>query len=355
MKFFSGARIGSRLFCSATCKVPIFSECKTLSELQRTVQHHSSPITVDEAVFVVKQCILLKKANDPKSRGLIPREILTKVSDCILDNMRDLNCVSLVDLAVAVGDNNRCMDEYIMFKLAETISARAHEFSVVQLLEIARVYSKRELQDEALFDAIAATILSSTPEPPFAHLVDLNRSLSRISIKKENLCQLIASRSKSLRNPSVRDVIGCIISFADLDYHNDVVFDMWRLIDSKQNVSKYISKDDQYGLLFAATHVPSDVSYRIVEEIVRNASAKNRIRKRIDLISRCTSLGFLTPKFDKLLCSSAVQDSLPKKTAGCAVSSGLHLEVCNTLRNMRVRYNNEFDLGPFIVDILVRK
>lgn len=268
--------------------------------------------------------------------------------------MNVLDCQALVDLVVAFGDNNRCMDEYIMFKLARTITARVREFTGEQLLDIARVYSKRELQDEVLFHAIVEAILSPH-QYTFANLIDLNRSLSRINIKNENLCHLIASRVKRLRNPSVRDMIACIVSFADLDFHHEIVVDMWKFITSKQNVSKYISKDDQYGLLFAATHVPHKVACGIVEEIIRNASSKNRIRKRIDLINRCISLGLLTPNFDGILCSSSKEPARRDKSASCAVSSGLHLEVCNTLRRINVRYSNELDLGPFIVDILVRK
>ena len=342
----------SRRFCSLPGTSTRFADCRSLTDLRAQVMTHGDCLTCEEAAFVLKQCIALKKVNDPKSRGLIPKEVLETVADSIIRNVDSLSPESVVDTVAAVGDSSRTMDEYIMFKLARTVSARVGEFTLTQLLEIARVYSKRDIRDEEMFDHIISSILSQNSSLSFSQLVDFNRSLSRIAMKNTQLCDLIASQYTVQRRLSVRDVISCLIAFADLDFNHMVVDRMWAYISSRDNVCKYTSNDDQYGLLFAAIRYPSVASYTIVESILKNASGKNRIRKRIDLLGRCISVGMLDSKFEQLLPGSPTSS---KKSESTAVSSGLHMEVCHTLRGMRTRYTNELDLGPFIVDILVRK
>ena len=352
MKIFSAVRITSRRFCSIPGTLTTFADCGSLSDLKIRVIARKGVFTVDEAAFILKQCIVLKRINDPKSRGLIPKEVLEAVSDSLIKNVGSLNPGSIVDTVMAVGDSSRTMDEYIMFKLARTISTRVDEFSSGQLLEIANIFSKRDIRDENMFEPIIQTILARSSTLSFSELVSFNRSLSRIAMRNDKLCNLIASEYTTQRRLSVRDVISCMISFADLDYDHKIVDRMWRFISSKDNVCKYTSNDDQYGLLFAAVRFPTPASYRIVESILLNASGKNRIRKRIDLLGRCISTSMLDPKFEHLLSKLAQE---PKKSEDTAKSSSLHLEVCSALRRIRVRYTNELDLGPFIVDILVRK
>ena len=352
MKFFSAARVAERRFCVVPAKATRFADCRSLSELKQTVIDYDIPFVVDEAAFVLKRCIELKRVNDPKSRGLIPKEILERVSDTIVKNVDSLSADAVANTVAAVGDSSRCMDEYIMFKLAGTISSRVEEFKMTQLLDIARVFSKRDIRDEEMFGHIIQTVLAKRSQLSYSQLVDFNRSLSRVAMKNTELCNFIGSEFTRQRRVSVRDVISCLISFADLDFDHKVTDRMWAFIGSKENVWKYTSNDDQYGLLFASIRYPTVASYSLIEAIIKNASSKNRIRKRIDLFGRCISAGMLDKKFDPLL---QLMTERPKRSDNDAISSSLHLEVCSTLRRMRVRYTNELDLGPFIVDILVRK
>ena len=343
----------NRRFCSRSETSSRLSRCTTLTQLRTEVENIIRPLEIEDAVLVLKRCIELKRVNDPKSRGLIPKQVLEKVSDSIITGVDTLSPGAVADTVLAIGDNSRCMDEYMMFKLARTISDRVEEFTLTQLLDISRVFSKRDIRDEAMFPRIIESVLARKSNLSFPNLVDFNRSLSRIAVKNTRLCNLIAAEYLIQRTVSVRDIISCLIAFADLDFDHVVVDKMWDFIQSKDNVCKYTSNDDQYGLLFAALRFPTSASYRIVDEIISNAWSKNRIRKRIDLFRRCVALGMLDDKFVNILLTPS---NTPKISDDTAASSSLHLEVCDTLRRMRgVRYTNEFDLGPFIVDILVRK
>ena len=356
MNIFSGLRLGKCRFCTFLKAPSELEKCRTLSEVRQAISKFASPLKTDEAASLAKHCMYLKKRNDPKSRGLIPNEVLRIVSESIGNDSSQVSCEAVRDIVCAVGDNNRSVDEYIMYKLARITSTRMPEFQVSEVLDIARIFSKRELKDEFMFNGMIEYMMHRIDTVSFSELVDFNRSLSRIGLMNAQICDAIASGIIHQRNISVREVVSCLIAFADLDYQHESITFMWDFILSKENITRYVSNDDQYGLLFAAITSPWIPSSRLVNEIVRNASSKNRIQKRIDLLRRCIVLA-LSPLSESLLTSSwrapTITVRCPDEEAG--VSSGLHLEVSNTLKDMRVRYTNEFNLGPFIVDILVRK
>jgi hypothetical protein len=294
----------------------------------------------------------LKARHDPNFRGMVPKEIVRKLSASV--NLSQFDPSEIHDIIIAVGDSARSMDTYLMYKAAREVELRVDEFSVAQLLSIANVYSKRDLCDEDLFESIQRIVMDDNRRAQFSHMVSLLRSLSRVSIINQDLCGRLSAQVQKEKRLSSKDITSCLIALADLGYTKDVemIAFLWSELARRKNVAKYTSHDDQYGLIMAALVFPNFISIDLIDQILKVATCQGNSRKRIGLFRKCVANNLLPPEFDRLLLTTSTY--VPGKRPGTQeVSSGFHLEVSNTLKTIRVKHKDEVDLGEFILDIVI--
>jgi len=347
----------ARRFCAKSTLGRSIIAVRSLSELRDSIfVPATEEVTIQESLVIVKKCLELKNHNDPKYRGMIPRDLVSIISKPIITNLNSIDSQDLVDITTTVGDSARSMDKHLMYMIARAVQSRIDEFSIDQLSTISEIFSKRDLCDEALLDSIKTAIGIKLPNGVlFSQQVSILRSFSRLSIPNEELCASIANRLRGIKRLSTKDLVSILIAFADLGYigDSDTTEFLWTQLASRRNVAKYISHDDQYGLLFAALTSPDHAMEGIVGDIITVSCSQGNTRKRVNLIRYCISANMLHSMFDPLLLCGSATSARAREIHYNDASSGMHFEVGNTLKRMESKFSNEIKCGEFIIDIVL--
>ena len=334
----------------------------TLTDFNGSISAVTGLLDPKTSVEVMRKAIDLKALNDPRARGHISREAVRLVSDSVVGNLPALSASDLMVLIRGVSDNAKCLDEFLMFKIAREARTRIEEFSIPDIVEMAKAYCTRELDDEELLTAISARMISD-PTVQFHQLVSVLRSLSKINLRDEQLIRKTIQSLPVSKSLWEKDAISLLIALVDLDYKDATILDiLWeKFEDRKQS----ISHDDEYNILFCHIWFSSQKECSL-QKIVSRASKQNRIKKRLQLLLDCMHYG-LVEKADFLdnLPNPSPPARRPRGTKGkkwssssddiALVSSGLHLEVSSVLESMGYETFLEVPASSFIIDTVVRK
>ena len=316
-----------------------------LSDLQGVLKSENTlNLTVESAVALMRKCIELKSVNDTKFRGRIPREIVSIVSEAVVDHLDEMDSGSIVTLVVGASDCNKSADEYLLYRIARSLVPRISFFSTRELIGIVVAFCKRDLVDLELFEAVSTHLAIVNPGAPLPELIEMLRSFSRVSFKPQNIVDLIISRVSTERILG-KDAISLLVAITELDVEDPILLDtLWAKVEKHKLI---LSHDDEYGLIFA--FLRSKGSATVVSRIVDRASRENRINKRIQLLKDSISAGIV-------LCDihfPIVPERDTKKHISQAVSSGLHLEVINALNSMGYQPVLEIPAGSFVLDTVI--
>ena len=350
-------RISFRLFSTASdTHLTRWMSAASLSVLQEDLRVAGiERISHNEAIELMQHTLSLKRKNDPKFRGKIPIEVTRLVSSSVVDHVQSLSPSDLTTLVVGIGDSDKCVDEFLMYRIARTSEKRLHEFAVSDLVRMAGVYSKRDLEDEKLLIGIADILCESVS--PMSQKVSLMRSLSALRIHHEGLIRATIESIEGLSRIHEKDAISLLISFAELDTHcPELTGRLWEAVD-KHKLN--ISHDDEYGLVFAAMWLPTNSE--VVDRIVKHAKSENRIRKRIQLFADAIQVGMIqrspvegvTPSSRPNQVRSKPRNSYTRNDNDGSISSGLHYEVANVLKSMKLNPQLEVPVSSFIIDTVI--
>jgi hypothetical protein len=351
--------------CSSFPQPSVFSKIESaenMTILNGLLKSLPSTLAPEDAVKLVRTAIKLKSVNDPRARGQISKAVIRLLGNSAIQHLTSLCPNDLLVLIRGVTDNQKCLDEFILFKIAREICSRSGEFGTHQLVEVARLYCARELDDEELLSIIAGRV-TSDERATLTQLIALLRSLSRVGIRDDGLIERILAEVSSSRNIWEKDAISLLISFADLDvYVPEVLPILWHRFRTRKQA---ISFDDEYKIIFASIYF-STARSSDVRAIIKRANKQNRIKKRLQLLSDCKNYGIVEMEEPGSLPLASPPAAYPKGsgrniTGDCEgeettgfVSSGLHLEVASVLRLMKYEVFLEIPASSFIIDTLVR-
>ena len=203
-----------------------------LSDLQGVLKSvNTLNLTVESAVALMRKCIELKSVNDAKFRGRIPREIVSIVSEAVVDHLDEMDSGSIVTLVVGASDCNKSADEYLLYRIARSLVPRISFFSTRELIGIVVAFCKRDLVDLELFEAVSTHLAIVNPGAPLPELIDMLRSFSRVSFKPQNILDLILKRVSTERILG-KDAISLLLAITELDVEDPILFDtLWAKVE----------------------------------------------------------------------------------------------------------------------------
>lgn len=356
----------ARRFASAADSDHSFSADLTgihdLSDLSRFLKLRKSELSVSDALHLTHTTLRLKHSSDKSLRGRIPKVVVRTASQVLLPQLDSLSTNDLVSLILVVGDNQQCLDEFLMYRAARVCSKKLHLFTVKQCVQIAGVYSKQDLGDEELLRGIGKRI-ANDEKATLSELVRTLRSLSKMGIREDDLITRVLKTARGTARIWEKDAVTLVIAMAELDEQDhDICRFLW---DSISAAKQPISHDDEYYLLFAFLWNPFPNT--IIQKIIDRATKDNRIRKRLQLLSDSDHYG-LIPDFDFY---GLRVPSLPAKvfrsdhgmnleggfddrsSSPFSMSSGLHMEVINVLRSLGQQVSIEVPTSSFIIDAVL--
>jgi hypothetical protein len=323
-----------------------FASARTLSSLLGLLPSLREDLkTCHDGVELMKKCISLKTFDDPKHRGRIPRELVKLVSELVEPDISSLSGRDLEVLVLGLGDNNQWMDEYLLFRIARIIPSKISGFTSHQLITVLGVYCKRDLCDEQLFESILSAILQDA-SLTLTESIKCLRYLSMVRVRSEELFDRIVG-SPGLEKLSSKDAIGLLSATCELDFHSPILCaSLW----AKASEHKLIlSHEEEFGLLFSVIYAPFRAN--IIKRVLERVMQENRLQRRIKLVRDC--LHFAIMPAGTLQPSQLDVQEKPRR--GGAISSGLHLEVLDTLQSMGFKANSEIQCSSFMIDIVVER
>jgi hypothetical protein len=333
-----------RAFCVSTK----LSGVESLSSLNEYALSLAPTTDISTALALASKALALKKRADSKLRGRIPCSIIDRVSASALPHLSGLSTGDLTILVSCVGDNEKSMDDFLMYKLARTIAPRLTEFTSKQLSEIAFVFAKQDLDDEELLRGIGRQV-AGDPEGRISILTSVFKSLSRMRIREEPLISRLQEVVKDTPRIWEKDAISLLIGFSELDIHDpELVGRLWSIVSES---NQPISQDDEYFLL--ASYLWCPVSTPLIQKMINRAKSENRIKKRIQLLSDCIAYGLVPYHQIRGLPPKSGLRSPKRAKENWSVSSGLHLEVANALESIGVKAALEAPASSFIIDAVV--
>ena len=334
----------------------------SLSELYDAVGSFEGELDPHTGVQLMQKALALKAANDPRVRGRISREFVNRISTAVLAKLESLSADDLTTLVLGVCDNTKCLDEFLMYKIAREVVRRITEFSTKQLVDIARSYCKQELEDEELLLAISNRIVSAAKTVTVSQLISVLRAFSLIHLREESLISKTIDSVLSSKKLWEKDAITLLTSMADLDiYHEELLNRLWQIF---LNRKQQLSHDEEYNLVFVYILFSPAGCCESVQSIVGRATAQHRIRKRLQLLSDCIHHGMVPDGQEIKHLPSPSRISLRprmKKTSShffesespWSVSSGLHLEVASSLQSMGLSVSLEVPASCFTIDTVL--
>jgi hypothetical protein len=365
-RFGNSHIICSPLVCFSSVSVPSGVECAlraaTLTDFNASVLLITHQLNPKACVDLMQKAIELKNVNDPKIRGRISRDVVRLISDAVLPGLSELSASDLMTLVRGVSDNAKCLDEFLMFKIARESMKRLEEFAVTDLVEMAKAYCTRELDDDELLEAISKRI-TADPGVTFPQLVGVLRSLSKVILRDEALIYKTIQSMPIAKSLWEKDAISLLIALAELDVKQSETFEiLWEKFDLRK---QSISHDDEYNIIFSHCWFPNR-STSSLQRIISRASKQNRIKKRLQLLSDCMHYNLIPGGHFEDIPQPSKPAIWPRGKARInwdrtmvdeigSVSSGLHLEVASVLQTMGYETFLEVPASSFIIDTVVRK
>ena len=335
---------------------------ESLSELSRYLKLRQPEMSVPDALHLVHTALRLKTSSDKSLRGRVPREVVRSLARVLLSELDSMSAEDLVSLILVAGDNQKSLDEFLLYRVARVCAPKLEMFSTKQLVQIAAVFSKQDLGDEELLRGIGKRV-ASDDKSALSDLVKTLRSLSKLGIREDALTTRVLDTARRTRKIWEKDAVTLLIAMAELDVQeHDVCNLLWNTISTAKQP---ISHDDEYFLLFAYLWNPFPSP--IIQKIIDRATKDNRIRKRLQLVSDCNHYG-VVPAIDiKGLPPPSLRPKLPyadrtRRLKGDfddnafspgSISSGLHFEVINVLQSMGKDVLIEVPTSSFIIDAVL--
>jgi hypothetical protein len=318
---------------------------RKLPELSKYVRDSSiTKVDVDSAMRLIRKLVPRKSEASPRRNAIIIPANITKILTASLEDSLDRLPPEDLRAVAAVGGS----DEYLLYKVARSIEKRVFEFTPTQLTDILTVFSERDACDESLIQSSLAHILSPGQSLPYSLLISLNYSLAKLNIRHMDLIDRICVEAGTARNLPCKEICRALVSFARLGLIDrpETTNSLWNSLTLKS--LEYLNQEELHELMLAALILPHTVpAITLMPSMVSRTNKLRKHQNRLRILQECVRYG-LVPY---------VVESGPKRgswTPGGSLSSGLHMEVCNTLDDVLGRkYQTETAVGEFNVDILI--
>lgn len=340
--------ITGRSFCSSITVESRWSQLwlsRSFSELVEGYKAIDCPkADRGTSLQLLRHCIELKGTDDPKFRGRIPREIVHTIVRGIEPHVERLGADDIVTLVTGLSGNNDSVDEYLMFLIAKRVPSISASLGADCALWVLEVYCGKGICDQDSLSHLAQRLLDQSSGASIKHLIAALRALSLVRFRHQSLLSRIVEGDDLDRIHS-KDAVVLLGALSELDVSDpEVISKLWHRVWKHKLI---FSHQEEFGILSAFLMTPHRCD--IVNRTLAKISSEKRMQRRLGLLRDCVAAGIIQQDAVDL----PFQRSKSRKNPGMNMSSGLHLEVVNTLESMGIISKLEVPSSSFILDIVI--